>query len=445
MARKRKLDLPGWQQTEVWVRNPKLCVRECRDVGQRNIVFYTEYARESMIDPAAFLRTFYGPMPWRCLEADRKAEVVLEYNSDGSDRYSPHARHYYWNFSSFTLDELDEMMNKAADNGRYVFVTGLPVMSDKYGQGVLNMLAEIQHEFPTVRMHISNIYSFTSLFSPGFGSVDIEPRVPASCGDFTLPNGFVIRNSNSTEVAKWAPWLKMMGFKPEDMKVPRNRCMMTIMSARWAGINYRVNKTFRVRGFAHNPEDVKEHRAFFRSHPPQPGDMFYCGKCSMAEHCRFFREGSVCSVPGTDGERLAELFATRNGDSIIEALSELTSIQARRIQAGMEHEHDHPDEGLDPHVSKLVESTFKMGVDLGKLIDPNRFNPKAPGTQNNTQVNILSGGDDAKKLTADIVRALNAAGVETQDITPQMIEQVMRSDPSAFDATIQAIAETAGS
>ena len=439
--RRRKLKLAGHQETEVWIRNPKTCIRECRDVGVRNILWYKPYLITAHIDPDAFIRTFYGSAPWRCMVVDPGKEEAVIFTFEKGDERNPLSVHPVWSYARRNINHLEEMMRVANGTGGYVVATALPPIERHNGPGkqAVAALAELQADYPKARLHVSNLYSFPSMYGHGFGSSDFDPRTGASKGNIYLPNGMLVHDAYEAE--RWRNWLRMIGYTPSDLAVPRNRCMLNITSALWAGRYYRVNKAFRVRGFGSSGEDLVYQRAFFRNHAPQPGDLFYCGSCSMAEHCRFYREGSVCSVPGTEGERLAELFESRDGDRIIEGLGALVGMQAKRISEGMDQEADSPD-GIDPHVSKLIESTFKMGAELGKLIDPNRFNPKAPGVQNNTQINITGG--DTKKLTAKVVKALNERGVATADITPEMIERILKSNPDDFDKEIMAIAEKAG-
>jgi len=136
----------------------------------------------------------------------------------------------------------------------------------------------------------------------------------------------------------------------------------------------------------------------------------------------------VCSVPDSEPVKLASFFNTRDSDTIISGLGALLGKQAERLERGMEDEEW--GEELDSEVSKLINSLFSNGVKLAKLTNPELSGGTRVGVfVNGGQGAQVAVGSSASQLTASIVRELEEKGIPREDITPEMISQVL--DPNA--------------
>ena len=62
-----------------------------------------------------------------------------------------------------------------------------------------------------------------------------------------------------------------------------------------------------------------------------------CSTCSLWRKCSLYREGSVCTVGGTNGRRLAEQFRSRNAaaPATAEKVSDIISDTAQLSRTGL--------------------------------------------------------------------------------------------------------------
>jgi hypothetical protein len=170
---------------------------------------------------------------------------------------------------------------------------------------------------------------------------------------------------------------------------------------------------------------------------PVEGDRFLCDTCSLKSGCRYFRVGSVCSVPDAEVAELANLFGTRDSDQIIDALGKLLEIQSGRFAKGIDSE----DEAtmLDPEVTKLGTTLFDQGVKLAKLIDPT-LAANGKMTNNILAIDGSISGKSARELMAHIAKELEERGVARGDITPEMIKKILELPPKDQAKAISAVA-----
>jgi hypothetical protein len=155
----------------------------------------------------------------------------------------------------------------------------------------------------------------------------------------------------------------------------------------------------------------------------KPGDKVTCDSCSLADGCKVYRAGAVCSLT-KEGKSLAEMMRSRNSDQIIDALGGLVGKQAERLERAMEDEEEFQE--LSPEVTAMLNATFKNGVTLAKLIDPNlRSSPKVqvsvgPGAGS------VSVGVSPQQVMAQVIAELEAQGISRSEITPPMIQNILR-------------------
>jgi hypothetical protein len=320
-----------------------------------------------------------------------------------------------------------------------VVITEMPNTTTGPGRAFLRYLKTLQEDYPKAIIHVHGLYSWKGAFGLGFGAADIEPRAAASKGRVHLPSGSIERFEKLTEKPQWAAAL---GFKPSDLSVPRNRCMYNIKSALWAGQNYTELYKFKTQGEGsgdytssdkdHVPETTKS--PFSTQAKTKEGDKLLCDTCSLQNSCKYFRSGSVCTVPGSESIPLARMFNTRNADDIIDGLSLITSASAGRLERSMQVENALND--VDPNVTKMMGQLFDQGVKLAKLLDPQRFSPGAK-----VQVNVGQGGaasistSNPRQLVASVVQSLVDQGYRREDITQEMIQGVLEGMADAGSQT----------
>lgn len=366
-----------------------------------------------------------------------------------------------------------------------IVITDIPSMSTGVNRGFLKLIAELQQDYPECIFHVHGLYGYRTMFGRPYRSVDYEARTSAQKGKVVTPAG---RELPFERLAAHAHWATMLNMKPSQLAIPRERCMYNIRSAIWAGQNFRKDIQYRVRGkqtqVDHDLTEVElavaskrdgmseneqrmadEVLEFMREQStgvthtttkpkrrttaastyrarkgltradltPAEGDYFHCDTCSLAMSCKFYREGSVCSVPTSETSQLVKLFGSRNSDKIIDGLGRLLEIQASRIEDGQELEAEFGE--INPEVNKLINSLFTNGVKLAKLIDPSLNG----GPKVNVNVGVGAGGQASvvagspNQLMGAIVRELESRGVPREQITPEMIQGMLEGMSGSTD------------
>lgn len=436
--------------TEVWFRNPDNYIRELVEVGVGNIAWDRGMLVKKKIDPVKHASLYFGrAIDFRVLLVGEQGTAELR---AGDTLERPTAVYPTWEYGE-EMSLLEEILalppgeDMKACNDKTVsaderpvwgqehrvVITGLPPATTGPGRKMLTVLRTLQEDYPKAILHIHGLYGFRVAFGMGFGAADVEPRTNAQKGKVYLPSG----KEEKFERAQANPqWVTLLGFKPVDLAIPRNRCMFNIKSALWAGENYDKIFNFKSRAGSTTEVDTTTPDAEYeppttaRSHStgvalsPKEGDKFHCDTCSLQNTCKYYRNGAVCSVPGAEPKELAKFFKTRDSDQIIEGLSTLVAANSRRLERGMSEETAFGD--INPEVTKLINQIFDQGTKLAKLVDPNlRGGAKV-------QVNVGAGGQAAvigqtnpRQLIASVVRELENRGIPRDQITPEMIQGLM--------------------
>ena len=435
---------------EVWFRNPKLYVRECVELGADKIVWDRGFLTKYRIDPLRFADLYFPPTAdYRVLAVGDQGTAELR-RGRGFD--NPVAVYPTWVYGDDLKTLEDWMANPIGEDEaacgdtrlvadeRPVFgqehrvvVSDVPPASAPAIKKFYRMLSEMQDDYPEAIVHVHGLYSFNIAFGNSFRSVDMDPRPLAKRGKVNLPNG---RQVLFEKAAKTPQWVEVVGFRVSDLDVPRNRCMFNMRAAEWAAVHYKENLRFRVRGGTNNPVDITSPTAVAAvpvtlstksTHMKAAvGDKFICETCSLADTCKYFREGSVCSVPDTEASTLARHFKTRNSDTIIDGLALLMEAQVTRLEMGRRIEEE--DGELNPEVTRILDGMFDKGVKLAKLVDPS-LTPKGP------LVGIVAGnvavgdGGTPQELAASAVAALEQRGYQRDQMTNELMEAVLAGKP----------------
>jgi hypothetical protein len=430
---------------ECWFRNPHNFIRELAEENATQIAWDRGALIKRKIDPVRHAELHFGQsMPWRLLLVGEQGTADLR---PGYDLSRPAAVYPTWDYSEPTA-LLEELVTQPVGEDRSictpgklapdetpvfgqehrVVITNFPPSNTGPGKQFLRYLRLLQQDYPQCIIHLHGVYSWRIAFGIGIASADVDPRYAAQKGKVVLPSGAEV----SLEKAQANPkWVSALGFKPVDLKEPRNRCLFNIRSAKWAAANfenlYALPGAGR-RGLAIDPEEANpsppKGTVIAGKLPKGPGDRFLCNTCSAQNSCSYFRDGAVCSVPGSEPVHLSQYFGSRDSEQIIEGLGVLMKTQTRRLEQGIQDEELEGE--LQPEVTKIINGLFDRGVTLAKLIDPGLRDPKLA-------INVGAGGiatvmnGSPQQLIAGIVAALEAKGIKRDQITPTMIENVMES------------------
>lgn len=447
--------------TQPWFRNPHNYIRELVECGEYNVAWDRGLLAKYKTDPIKHAELYFGKTyPWRILLVGQQG--TTEYR-DGDTIDRPTAVYPTWEYGE-DANLLEEIVSRPVGEDRSitddtsvprdlrpvfgqehrVVITNLPNANGGPGKKFMIYLKHLQEDYPGCIIHVHGLYSFRVAFGMGYAAADVEPRTAAQKGKVHLPSG----KEEKYEQAQAHPqWVTVLGFKPVELAVPRNRCMYNIKSAVWAAENFDKLYSFKIRKDG-NEVDSESSNGDFR--PPEKllptigvvtkkdGDRFICDTCSLQDKCTYFRDGAVCSVPGAEPRELASFFKTRDSGTIIEGLGILVAANARRLERGMQDENDYGE--TNPEVSKILNQVFDQGVKLAKLIDPNlRGGAKV-------QVNVGSGGMasvavNPRQLVASVFAELEQQGYRRDQITPDMIQGALEgmNDPDRARRVIEPV------
>lgn len=448
--------------TEVWFRNPDSYVRELVEVGVGRVAWDRGLLVKKRIDPVKHALVYFGnSVDFRYLLVGEQGTAELRY---GQTLEKPHAVYPTWCYGE-DLSLLEEILEQppgkdlVACNDRSippderpvwgqenrVIITDLPPANTGPGRKILSVLKTLQEDYPDSIIHVHGLYGFRTAFGMGFGAADIEPRTTAQKGKVFTPSG---KEEKFERLEAHPQWATILGFKPVDLKIPRNRCMYNIKSALWAGENFEKVFNFKTRPTPGSTVDFTTPREDYEPEEngramtkngvvAKEGDKFACNTCSLQNECKHFREGAVCSVPGAEPKELATYFKTRDSQLIIDGLGTLMAANTRRLERSMREEEQFGD--VSPEVTKMLGQVFDQGIKLAKLVDPNLRG----GTK--VQVNVGPGGTasvstaNPRQLIATAVRELEARGIKRENITEEMIAGLLSgmADPANAQRAIE--------
>lgn len=330
-----------------------------------------------------------------------------------------------------------------------IIITNAAVM--KVGRQFYRELSLVQEAFPEVELFINGSSSPSILFGMGFKSVDFGMNDPGEIQNFLyLPNGKKIElvwnkatqryEYKDSEKAKvWESWVKTMGLDVKTLLDDTDeRMRLKIRSAKWAAAHWSANYRFITATERGTEPDYQSPDTEFippenrritlrqKKHTNPEADNYLCASCTLAPACKFYREESICSVPGESKVAdLAKFFQTRDSSTILEGLAAITRLQADRLEEAIEAEAD---AGVqNPAVGKQMNELFANGVRLAKLVNPSLSGPAVQvnvGVQGNAQVVAQS---NPKAVIANVVRELEQSGIPRERQTPDMIEAMLKS------------------
>ena len=435
-------------KTDVWFRNPDNYIRELVETGEKRIAWDRGRLVKVKIDPNTFGDLYFGAgATWEALVIGEQGAAHID---QSHTMKAPRAVYPVWEYGD-DFGELEELMAENIGQDKdacsdmsvppderpvfgqrhMVVISGLPPSNTGPGRRVIAQIKELHEDYYDTLIHIHNMYSFRVLFGLEFGSADFDPRTDAKGGNVIIPPGKKLSPSALVANPQWA---RMLGFNPVDLDIPRNRCIFNIKSAVWAAENWHTQIAPKTRG-VHEPDTTTPAAAYF---PPTvgthvisarvglPTDKVICDECSLAVDCSYYRSGAVCSIPKTDTASIARHFGTRDADTILDGLQAIVERNAKRLDKSLHDEEVMGD--INPDTTKMTGLVFDQGMKLAKLLDPRLRG--GPSVQVNVgsggQAEISVGADGPRKLVASAIRELEAQGFKREDITPEMVDGIIR-------------------
>jgi hypothetical protein len=342
-------------------------------------------------------------------------------------------------------------------------------------QAAQEWLFRVMSVYPEITFHLHNSSRFRWMFGSNYSSADFDPNHITRLGRVMLPNGSNIHVLKARENLKW---IHVLGYSAEDLRGDwQVRTQFSFEAALWAAVKWndpqglqannarprtdplglitvergqsqRRGRRTAIRDLLPAHPDNADAFGQFSPDPEEPyayvqpvsntphipvsprekdyGDKIVCDSCSLARTCKVFREGSVCGLSSSPASSLAQMFGTRDAHTVRNALGAVLAQQAdryaRSVEQWREDGSDVEDLRKSEHLMKMENSLTKSGEALVKLLDPSFRDPLGvPAIQNNT-LNVYN----PRVLVADVVKQLEAAGVQRADIDPAMIVDVAR-------------------
>lgn len=445
LGRPMVTDMAKGKGCEIWFRNPQYYIREIVECNENTVIWDAGYLIKRHIDPRKFMElNFTGRdyryivvSDWGAAEYDNSGVLPLavypvwEYGDDFDTLEDYVATPAGENEDAYN-DEFTPRERRAVKDQRHVVVvTQMPDLTTGIGKKFVSMLRDLQAEYPKCMIHVHGTYAPYTLIGLGFKSIDSEMRAPAANGVVWMPNGKRAVVGKESMV-RYTKWITLLDFKPVDLNNPRNRCMFNIRSLRWAAANYTRNAKIAFRIAAERVDSTSSDEdyepetagAIVTRHKVEstPGDKYICNSCSLMFDCKFFREGSVCTLPKAEPRELAKFFGTRDVSHILDGLSAVAQITANRLQMGVDEEEDF---GLNPEVTKISHELVDQAIKMAKIIDPSLRGSKG------VQINVGHGGaaavqiGDARDFVSAAIRSLEQSGIPRDKITPEMVNNVL--------------------
>lgn len=426
----------------IWFRNPGRIAGEIGEVGHLYVSWTRTDINRSKTDPKAFGNLHWGTSSkWQALVIGQGSAVHLDADHGLEN---PRAVYPVWEYGEEwnILEELasrpigeneavcsdpviDQAWRPVFGQEHVIVITGLPEFTTGVGKSIVRRLNEFQNDFPECCVFIDGSFSYNVLFGMSFRAGNIEVYEAAKAYSVFLPTGRVVKNHSFPQHQKW---INLLGASIPELNDQGKRVRYNCKSALWAAENFQKDISFKTRqptepvdpdALVHMPEQGSN---------PLPagvvGDKVNCDTCSLALQCKFYRLGSVCTLPKTATRDLAKMFGTRDADTIIDAVGDLVGRQAKRVERGIAEEEVLGI--LDPELSKQLTAVIDNGIKLAKLVDPSR----AGGTK--VQVNVGQGAAGATQvqmvnpdqMVGQIVREITQrTGIPAAQITQEMIMQ----------------------
>lgn len=451
------------KMTYLWFRNPDRAMVVLAQEGVARITWTRQHLARLRIDGIAHARQFYMHTPIR--------PRIMLIGIQGTSEYTimskldqPLGVYPTWSGKNDSWDDLLDMIEKpwgedaskctdpftpsalrpVFDQKHRVIIHNGPPVTSGAGKRFWANVARVQEDYPECELFVNGPSSFAALFGLDFKAVDFGLSDAYDINQVLfLPSGVKVNlgDKNACDrLYQWEDWIKVVGFTVDEIIKDQNkRFAFRIRSARWAASHWKDNFRFHRETTNIEPEQIDQSDYEFvprssrsiitrrKLYTVKEAEKVLCNRCKIAPGCKLFRSGSVCGYGDSSMSDLTRLFGSRSAARIIDGLSEVLKLQANRLEASIQNEASSDE--IDPDVTRQMNSLFKNGTQLAKLLDPAL---SGPGT--NVQVNVgIANGNAAsvasgspKEMIAGVVAALEAQGIARENITPDMIQGVLK-------------------
>lgn len=434
--------------------------------------------------PHTLMNMSWRGLPWECLVEDRDFMALYTHDSNPNAeepsgvwpvfRAKEQDLEDLIGYCKYPWGEREDLFGKnnwgtgdlhpRPGQPHVVWVTGfLSTPSHAEYDKWMGILEELTAEYG-VQFGLTGSVSFRAAFGGAFRYAAMSLKQDTGGGRVFLPNGRRINRARREEqVPMVASVIRAMGFDPDLVATDMDQIrLFNIASIQRAALTWKKDgsaKSIRTKDFvvdSKSPRAVATASNLKTKAPPkmkqkaESTDMVLCESCSLWSFCPQYRDGEVCSVGGSDGRRLAEMFGTRDPAKIIDALAEINGKMTERAIDALENEVPTEDKALDPTVTTALNQVFANGVKLAKLIDPSLNG----GVQVNVGVQaggraavhaaasrVQSGQANERELAATVIAELESEGYSRSQITEDMVRSKMREYATRSRGALEAAQE----
>jgi hypothetical protein len=218
------------------------------------MVWDVGYLKKRNIDPKRWSDLYYGTQPYELFvigNTEQGAQFIAPGHEDNGKVFS------VWRYGE-PMERLETLMSKPPEDQHHrVFVTSAPSAVTSTGKAFFRLLRDVQEDYPEAIMHVHGVYGHQTLFGLGYRSIDLDARTQAAKGSVVLPTGKIVSYERAPDHSYW---LNLLGTRPHELKVPRNRCLYNMKSALWAAVYFQEAVAMKAKGFAPVDPDDPSHK-----------------------------------------------------------------------------------------------------------------------------------------------------------------------------------------
>lgn len=470
---------------EVWLRRPSEYMNVLREHPYSKFAFSRPEQRRG-IHPHSLLRSVLPPdlnFEWVSLSRG----YVLHFTRSGyEDTGEAVNRIPCWAYGNDPELLLRYCRNAQEHGYRTIAVGFLPraVKKKPQQQRCLEWLYRVAADYPHIRFHYVFGSAWRHNFGLNFAACDINPAYVAKFNRILLPNG---DTASKEHLGRKLKWIHVLGFSAADLQTYENRVRFNIAAALWAAEHYREAEpiTIRDKRIADDPLGLLASRdtywadAHARKRRPQirqklakpvldpdkypqsspdpeepyhlaepikgaalvpvkprhdtSRDKILCNSCSLAPSCKVYREGAICALTSSPTSRLAQMYGTRDVETVKTALSAVLAKMVERYERSASKFHDDEESDVldlkrSEHLLKMETSLVRSTETFMKILDPSFRESNIPAINGNV-THIYN----PNVLVANVVKELEAAGVTRDQLTPELIQQAIEAQPRVIE------------
>lgn len=441
---------------DLWWENPLKRPDLLVDSGECQVILNYLKLHKRGMTARQFMQMHFHGMPWKCYVMDKYNCYLIDYTCEDKEIRGSWP---VWDFRTSSFQDLKELIEVPWDRrpihinaqwweipveGQQHRVFCYSVPAERFNQLIVNRrirLSKVQRLYPEVELFLRMKYmSIPLAFAAGFSacSIALEDTASLKHSSIFLPNGKEVR---LPEIERYKQYIEYFGFDINEVRNNHDEQMLyNIASVRYAAHHwddptgpYAPEKgRFVKTNPEYNQPDMYAPMPSYQNNKMFNGkydkmkdtDKILCDSCALWRLCPAYRAEAVCGLPGTESKKLADLALSRNADDVVSMLASIVSKQAERVEARIEDEQLAPG-GHDKEIDKMLNNTFRNGVQLAKLRDPSLGRPlvQVNVAQNPNTKAIASA--DPRVIAAGVIAELESSGVRREDITESMINDYL--------------------